>query len=406
MTNRLHSGWLVLVAGAIGIFMTTPGQTVGVSSFVDLLAVDTGLTRERVLVLYSLGTLLGILPAPLVGRLVDRYGPRRMVLFAALALGAACAAMSVAHGPWTLALGFTLLRGAAIGGLSLTSLHMINLWFDRLRGRATSIAMMGLAVGGFVVPGVSEYVITGYGWRTAYWVLGSAVVLVMLTVGLLLYRDRPRSYGMLPDFAREGTAPGAIKDATGLTLGEAVHTRAFWYLAAIGFLVNAVGTALLLNHVHALQTAGAERLVAVQLLGIVAVSQLLGTLSGGVLVDRLGARAVGLLGILLLAFAVACLMTTPYVLAGFPYAMALGAMIGILQLTASAGLAEYFGTSHMGRIRGVTFVVGVAGAAAGPLPLAWSPQAAYWIFLGCAASTAALGALAGRSPAQRRPTSE
>jgi MFS family permease len=403
MNSKLHSGWLVLVAGAIGVFMTTPGQTVGVSSFVDLLATDTGLTRERVLVLYSLGTLLGILPAPLVGRLVDRYGPRRMVLFAALALGAACAVMGAAQGPWTLAIGFTLLRGTAIGGLSLTSLHMINLWFDRLRGRATSIAMMGLATGGFVVPAVAEYVITGYGWRAAYWVLGAAAVLIMLPVGLLLYRDRPRNYGMLPDFGRESAGPP--KDLAGLTLSAAVHTRAFWYLASIGFLVNAVGTALLLNHVHALQTAGAERLVAVQLLGVVAVSQLLGTLSGGVLVDRSGARAVGFLGITLLAFAVACLMTTPFALAGFPYAMALGAMIGILQLTASAGLAEYFGTSHMGKIRGVTFVVGVAGAAAGPLPLAWSPQAAYWIFLGCAAITAALGALAGRSPAQPPRTS-
>src|SRR5205814_8734001 len=66
MINRVHGGWLVIAAAAIGVFMTTPGQTVGVSSFVDLLAADTGLTRERVLLLYSLGTLLGILPAPLV----------------------------------------------------------------------------------------------------------------------------------------------------------------------------------------------------------------------------------------------------------------------------------------------------------------------------------------------------
>jgi MFS family permease len=382
----------VIVAAAIGVFMTTPGQTVGVSSFVDLLAVDTGLTRERVLLLYSLGTLLGILPAPLVGRLVDRYGPRRMVLCAALALAAACMVMSAARDPWTLAVGFTLLRGAAIGGLSLTSLHMINLWFDRLRGRATSIAMMGLAAGGFVVPSVAEYVINHYGWRAAYWVLGAGVVLIMLPIGLLLYRDRPRSYGVLPDFGRQDLAAGAPKDSSGLTLREVARTRAYWYLACIGFLVNAVGTALLLNHVHALQTAGAERLVAVQLLGVVALSQLLGTLSGGVLVDRFGARATGIFGILLLAFAVACLLTMPYVLAGFPYAVALGTMIGVLQLTASAGLAEYFGTSHIGKIRGTTFVIGVAGAAAGPLPLAWSPQGAYWIYLGCAALTAVLGA--------------
>jgi MFS family permease len=394
-----------LVAAAIGVFMTTPGQTVGVSSFVDLLAVDTGLTRERVLVLYSVGTLLGILPAPLMGRLVDRYGPRRMVLFIALALGAACAAMGAAQGPWTLALGFTLLRGTAIGGLSLTSLHMINLWFVRLRGRATSIAMMGLAAGGFVVPAVAEYVISGYGWRVAYWTLGAAVVLVMLPVGLLLYRDRPPRYGVLPDFEHEEVETAA-KDLTGLTVGEAARTRAFWYLASIGFLVNAVGTALLLNHVHALQTAGAERIVAVRLLGVVALSQLLGTLSGGVLVDRFGVRRVGFLGIMLLAFAVTCLLTTPYFFAGFPYAVALGAMIGVLQLVASAGLAEYFGISHVGKIRGTTFVIGVAGAAAGPLPLAWSSQAAYWIFMGCALLTAALGCFAGGSRVQQRPTSQ
>src|SRR5450755_2478473 len=126
-------GWIVLAAGAVGVFMTTPGQTVGVSAFVDHIAVDLGMSREQVVMLYSLGTLLGILPAPLVGRLVDRYGPRRMVLFATLALAAACMVMSAAQDPWTLAIGFTLLRGAAIGGLSLTSLHMVNLWFNRFR---------------------------------------------------------------------------------------------------------------------------------------------------------------------------------------------------------------------------------------------------------------------------------
>ena len=236
-----------------------------------------------------------------------------------------------------------------------------------------------------------------YGWRTAYWVLGASVTLIMLPVGLLLYRDRPSRYGALPDFQREPAATGAAKVSTGLTLRQATRTRAFFYLAAIGFLVNAVGTALLLDHVHALQTAGAERTGAIQLLGVVALSQLFGTLSGGVLVDRLGARAVGFLGIMLLAFAVACLMTTPYVLAGFPYAIALGAMIGILQLAASAGLAEYFGNAHVGKIRGTTFVVGVAGAAVGPLPLAWSPQVAYWIFLASAGLVAALGGLTRRA---------
>jgi hypothetical protein len=128
------------------------------------------------------------------------------------------------------------LSGNVVSAFPLRYLiSLINLWFERLRGRATSIAMMGLAAGGFIVPSVAEYVIAGYGWRAAYWILGSAVVLIMLTTGLLLYRDRPRSYGLLPDFGRVGVAAEAPKDATGLTLGEVVHTRGFGISPRLGF---------------------------------------------------------------------------------------------------------------------------------------------------------------------------
>src|SRR6266566_3905200 len=122
-------GWIVLVAGAVGVFMTTPGQTVGVSAFVDHIAVDLAIPREQVVMLYSIGTLLGILPAPLIGRLVDRYGLHRAIALIAPALGFACATVAWANGPWSLALGFTLLRGSAIGGLYLVSLNLVNLWF-------------------------------------------------------------------------------------------------------------------------------------------------------------------------------------------------------------------------------------------------------------------------------------
>ena len=163
-TSRIHPGWFVMAASMLGVFMTTPGQTVGVSVFVDYIGTDIGLPRERVLVLYSLGTLIGILPAPYIGRLVDRFGPRYAIGFV-VAVGAACAVLAAAHGPWSLAVGFTLLRGSAIGGLSLVSGHMINLWFDRYRGRANAVSMMGLALGGLVVPGVAEQLALAHGWR-------------------------------------------------------------------------------------------------------------------------------------------------------------------------------------------------------------------------------------------------
>lgn len=397
-SNGIHPGWFVMAASMLGVFMTTPGQTVGVSVFIDYIGTDIGLPREKVLLLYSVGTLIGILPAPYIGRLVDRYGPRNAIGFVVVAVGMACAVLASAHGPWSLGAGFTLLRGAAIGGLSLVSGHMINLWFDRYRGRANAISMMGLALGGLVVPGVAEQLTQAHGWRDAYLALGAVVVVVMLPLGLVFFRNRPQTYGLLPDFG-SAASPKAPFEIAGMSASEACRTLMFWYLLAIGILVNAVGTALLLDHVRALEAAGVARASAIALLGVVTVSQVIGSLGGGVLVDRLGTQRVGMLGLLLLASTVLCMMMTPDLLAGAIYAAALGAGLGVSHVVGGAGLAEHFGTRHLGNLRGITSMVGIFGAAAGPIPFAmWPPQVGYVIFLGSIAAAMVLGVMAAPRP--------
>lgn len=395
--NARTQGALVLIASFIGVFMTTPGQTVGVSSFVDYLATDLGLPRERVLALYSLGTLLGILPAPLIGRVVDRYGPHRVIPFVAVAVGSACVALACVSGPWSLAIGFTLLRGAAIGGLSLVSMHLVNLWFDRLRGSATAIAMLGLAMGGLVLPWASEQVSIVHGWRASYLALGALVTMTMLPVGLLLFRDRPQRYGLLPDFGRahsssKDTRQFQIRTGEDLGLSEARRTTIFWFLVSIAILANAIGTALMLDHVRALQVAGIGRPEAIGLLGVVTIAQGVSVIVGGILVDRYGTRRIGLLGLAILALAVASMLTTSAPVRGLIYALTLGSSLGILHVVQGAGLAEHFGTQHLGRLRGTTFVCGIFGAAAGPLAFAYgSPEIGYAIFLGLSLAAIGLG---------------
>jgi MFS family permease len=387
-------GWIVLAASAVGVFMTTPGQTVGVSAFVDHIAVGLAIPREQVVMLYSIGTLFGILPAPLIGRLVDRYGPRRAIAFIAPALGVACATVACAGGPWSLALAFTLLRGSAVGGLSLVSLNLVNLWFDRLRGRATAVAMLGLAPGGLVVPGTAEHITAAHGWRVAYLTLGAVVVMVMLPVGLMGFRNRPQAYGLTADFGKILPAKTSM-NREDFTLGAAVRTRMFWYLLSISVLVNAIGTALLLDHVRALQVAGLARASIIGLLGVVTTTQAICVLSGGMLVDKYGTRRVGLFGLMLLALTIICVMAAPTILAGSIYAAALGAGLGSLHVVQGAGLAEHFGTRHLGTLRGTTSVFGIFGAATGPLLFAWwSPHAGYLVFLAYTAIALAVGGVA------------
>ena len=398
--GSIHPGWIVLVASLLGVFMTTPGQTIGVSVFIDYLSADLNLPRAQVLLLYSIGTLIGILPAPYVGRLIDRFGPRNVIGFVAISLGGACAAMALVHNSWSLGIAFTLLRGTAICGLSLVSAHMINLWFDRYRGRANAISMMGLAVGGLIVPGVSEQLAIDYGWRHAFLILGAAEVIILFPLGLLLFRNRPQTYGLLPDFGK-ATSQDAL-GILGLTLAQSRRTLIFWYLLAIGVLANAVGTALLIDHVRALQAVGLLRSSAIALLGVITVAQVVCVLGGGVLVDRYGTQKVGQLGLILLALTVICVMMVPDLLAGAAYATGLGASLGVLYVVQGSGVAEHFGTRHLGSIRGVASMVGIFGAAAGPVPFAaWPPNVGYLIFLVSVGAALTLGAVAVPQPFTR-----
>ncbi|HYC64993.1 MAG TPA: MFS transporter [Reyranellaceae bacterium] len=390
----MRTGLFIAFAAFLGSFATIPGQTVGVSSFIDPIATDLAMDREHVLALYSIGTFLGILTAPTIGRQVDRFGPRTLIVPIVVALALACAVLSQAREAWSLAMGFVLLRATAIAGLSLVSSHMVNLWFDRFRGRITAVAAMGFAVGGLVIPQAAELVVRAEGWRVAYLTLGAGVLVLMVPVGLAFFRNRPAD-AALRDFGCPGP-PAAAPLGDGFTLRQATGTVTFWYLVALTLLVNAVNTALLLDHARALGEAGLTRDTAIALLGAVTVTQAIATLAGGVLVDRFGARPVGMLGLMILAASVILVMMAPTLASGLAYAACLGAMIGILQVSHSAGLAEAFGTAHIGSIRGATSVIGVTGAALGPLPLLWSAEAAYWIFLILTAGGLVLGLVSRR----------
>jgi MFS family permease len=130
-----HYGWIILVAGGIGSFMTLPGQTTGVALFFDPVATELRLTRAQIAVAYTIGTLCGILPAPLVGRWIDRRGPRRAAGAIAIGMAVACAVMALAWSHLTLTLGFAAIRGAAVGALSLVSQRVINLGRRRQSSR-------------------------------------------------------------------------------------------------------------------------------------------------------------------------------------------------------------------------------------------------------------------------------
>jgi MFS family permease len=364
--------------------MTLPGQTAGVSVFFDPITTDLHISRTSASIAYAAGTLVGILPAPLIGRWIDKRGPRLSGTIIACGLALACAAMAFVESSVTLLIGFALLRGMAIGGLSLVSQQVVNLWFVHRRGIAAAAASLGLAAGSMIFPKLIDFLISMYGWRGAYLALALLVTLTILPVVAALFRDRPEKYGLTTD---AGLAPAAAKtrEEPSFTREQALRTGVFWLLCAVGFLTNDVGTALLLNHFSIMQSAGIERTDALTVLAVYAGVQVIVTLSTGALLDRYEPRRLVPLAMLLLAATAALPALGSGVTVSWLYALCLGGAYGSQQAIGAAGYAQYFGRDHLGAIRGTSFVFGIGGAAFGPLPFAASLDwtGSYFVALAC-----------------------
>jgi MFS family permease len=389
-----HYGWLILVGGTIGSFMTLPGQTNGVALFFDPIAADLALTRSQVALAYTIGTLTGALPAPLVGRWIDRQGPRVAAAAIAIAMGLACVVMALTWSPLTLTIGFATLRGATIGGLSLVSQHVINLWFVTRRGMAATAASIGVALGGVVFPQVIDALIRAGGWRQAYLTLGVIVAATMLAIGLLLFRDRPELFGLTPDLGAPSQRSGETPEPE-FTRPEALRTPVFWTLSLANVLVNALGTGLLLNHFDLLARGGVARETAVIVFAPLSITQIVAAVGIGPLVDRFVPHRLVVLPMASMAFACSFVVTVASTTGAFVYGMALGFAYGSFQAINAAVYAHYYGRKHAGEIRGLTFVITIVGAALGPLPFGWaSAHGGYFPVLIAGATSCVLAAIA------------
>ena len=371
-SSGLHYGWIILGAGTFGSFMTLPGQTAGVSVFFDPITSELGISRTSASIAYAVGTLAGILPAPVIGRWIDRRGPRLTATIIAGCLALACVAMATVQSAMTLLVGFALLRGAAIGGLSLVSQQVVNLWFVRRRGIAAAAASLGLAAGSMIFPKLIDGLIALYGWRGAYLALAGLVALTILPIAAALFRDRPEKFGLGTDAGLPAAASALVREEPSFTRGEALRTGVFWLLCAAGFLTNAIGTALLLNHFSIMLAAGITHTDALLLLSLLAGVQAFATIGTGFLVDRCEPRLLVPLAMFMLAAASALPAFGSGIAVSVLYALSLGGAYGSQQAVNAAGYAQYFGRDHLGAIRGASFVFGIAGAAFGPLPFAAS----------------------------------
>ena len=362
--SPVYYGWLILLAGSFGLMMTMPGQTLSIAVFLDRIIEDLNFSRTTVSLMYTLATLLGSFSLPFVGRFIDAKGPRLAVIIISILFALSCVLMGFVQGLTMLFVGFVLIRALGQGALSMTSQHVINIWFVRRRGLAIGLSGLGFSIGVILFPLLINYLISVYDWRIAYMLLGLLVAVTILPVGALLYRNHPETYGLKPDGA--GQQQTELQE-THLTLSEARRTITFWLFTIAGFSVATLGTALIFHNYDILAAQGLERNIATLVFVPLGLVQFLATLLTGFFLDRVRPRFVLAAAQLLLACTLVLATSVNSLPLVYVYGICLGIMQGMSGAISAVSFAYYFGRRHLGSIKGVVTTIMVMGTALGPL---------------------------------------
>lgn len=358
--------WIVLAAAIVIQGATAPGQTVGISVFVDHLATDLDLSRSAVSSAYLVGTLSGALTMPAAGRLIDRRGVRTAALLFGGGFGAVLIAMSGVVGFVTLALGFAGTRILGQGALTLTATTTVAVWFDRKRGLANGIkaaAGSGLMA---LVPIGSAVLITAVGWRMAWVVLGFAAWTIVLPLGLWIIRD-PREGEVDPPTPGESEASPAPIVAESWPVPDVLRHPAFWAMSGATALSALVSTALMFHHIDLLTGRGLTTTEAAATFLPLTVAGAVGALVTGRYADRVSPRLLTAAALVMLGASAAMVQ----VIGDTAMAAVYGAVLGIagasIRTIEATALPRWFGISSIGQIRGVVMAAGVGASAVGPL---------------------------------------
>lgn len=367
-------GWVILVIGTLTLIMTSPGQTYVVSVFIERFIDDLDLSRSLVSTLYTIGTLVGSLALPLVGRQLDRHGTRLMSAVVSVLFGLACIYMGTVRNAVMLGVGFIAIRMLGQGSLNLVGKTIINRWWVRRRGFISGIsgsAFSLLGVGAF--PKLIHALIPRYGWRSTYQLLGASLIVLMAPLGYLFFRRRPEVYGLQPDngppVQKGEKVADPPADEESWTLKEALRTPPFWVASAGLALLAMLVTALFFHMVSIFDDNGLSAAMAASVYVPISAATTLVNLGGGYLADRLPVR--WLLAAALFSQA-AVLVLAQYlqsaVMASL-YGILLGTAGGLMGLVSSVIWADYYGREHLGSITGVTSMILIVGSALGPMPL-------------------------------------
>ena len=363
-------GWGIVFGCLLGVTASSgPIVLSGAGVFMEALNKEFGWNRAEVSVIVIIYTATTALMIPLVGRLIDQVGARKILLPAIVLSALALTLVPFMTQLWHF---YAIIFLFSLAGSTTTSLpyvRIISLWFDRRRGLFLGIVAAGIGLGFAVVPMLMQSFLENFGWRGAY--LGIAALLVFLVLPLIFIfiRDKPADVGLFPDNRQEEQTAPSASPTVGMFFKEATKTHTFWLLLLMTFVFALVFNGMGVHLVPLLKDSGMQASQAVFIASIMGMSIFFSRIIIGFLLDIFFAPWLAMVTFLIATSGLAMAASNISEIFNILAAILIGAGIGAETDCISYMTSRYFGLRAFGKIYGFFFSFFYVGTGLGPLTL-------------------------------------
>jgi MFS family permease len=375
--QNYFSGWLTLAGVMLAYGGICGNVTYAFGVFLPSMSETFGWSRQALSGPYTLFLIIGGMLGPLAGFTIARFGARKNIVLGNIFASLGLLGMSQVSEIWHVYLFFGVMGGLALAFSEfLPVTTVINHWFIRRRSLALGFLFASGGVGGFILPPLISFLMTGLGWRWTWVCLAGIHLLLGVLLAGLLIRNRPEDEGQFPDghaskIAFDLSEPFAksrvYTTQQDWSLRDALRTPALWILLTLFSVLLFTTTMLTTHQVAYLQDLKYSPIVSASALGLMLGMSILGRLLSGVLGMRFDGRYLAAIFMACLGLGIVSLMNARGIFFVYLYSILTGIGFGGMIVLLPNVMGAYFGRTHFSRIVGWTTPVVTLASAISPM---------------------------------------
>ena len=362
---RFFYGYAIVLAAFL-IMVVAFGTLYSFGVFFKPLLTEFGWSRAAISGAHSLCMILTGALSIVAGRLNDKFGPRLVLTVCGFLLGLGYLLMSQISAIWQLYLFYGVILAIGVSGSFVPLASTVARWFVKRRGMMTGILVSGIGFGMVVMPPIANWLITDYGWRNCYMVVG-IVALVLITLASQFLRRDPSKKGQMPYGGSEVKAESSDLQVRGLSFQQAIRTGQFWIFGAL-LICHLIGQQAILVHIVPHVTdLGISSVIAANILATIGGVTIVGMMVMSSASDRIGNKSALIIAFIVVSIALLWLLVAREVWMLYLFAAVFGFGYGGVVALESPIVAELFGLRSHGLLLGIVMFGAMIGGGIGTI---------------------------------------